>query len=132
MVLVLAAVGCTKPSGPDFPTFPPVTARPVPSPAPVPWPDVPTYTEATYQIKAEVGQQFAIAMFETLPGVPFSKSYDSARLTLVDDRVIAYPPDDLRKYGTEWFLFKAIKAGDTVITFQYPVEYTKLFSISIK
>ena len=46
--------------------FPPVTVRDVPVPAPVPWHNITTYTEQTYQIEARDGEEFAIGMFATI------------------------------------------------------------------
>jgi hypothetical protein len=110
--------------------FPPVTVRDVPVPAPVPWHNITTYTEQTYQIEARDGEEFAIGMFATM-SINFEESNDQNFIDKVDDKMVEYQPSTLSKYGTEWFLFKAINKGDTEIVFHYPLEYTKIFKISI-
>jgi len=110
--------------------FPPVTVRDVPVPAPVPWHNITTYTEQTYQIEAKDGEEFAIGMFATM-SITFGESNDQNFIDKVDDKMVEYQPSTLSKYGTEWFLFKAINKGDTEIVFHYPLEYTKIFKISI-
>ena len=111
--------------------FPPVTVRDVPVPAPVPWHNITTYTEQTYQIEARDGEEFAIGMFATM-SINFEESNDQNFIDKVDDKMVEYQPSTLNNYGTEWFLFKAINKGDTEIVFHYPLEYTKIFKISIK
>jgi hypothetical protein len=111
--------------------FPPVTVRDVPAPAPVPWHNITTYTEQTYQIEAKDGEEFAIGMFATM-SITFGESNDQNLIDKLDDKMVEYQPSTLNKYGTEWFLFKAINKGDTEIVFHYPLEYTKIFKISIK
>ena len=111
--------------------FPPVTVRDVPSPATVPWHNMTTYTEQTYQIEAKAGEEFAIGMFATM-SINFEESNDQNFIDKVDDKMVEYQPSTPNKYGTEWFLFKAINKGDTEIVFHYPLEYTKIFKISIK
>lgn len=131
-----SATGSTSPT-PIVPTslgstnYPTATVRDVPAPAPVPWSNISTYTEQTYHIEATAGMKFAIGMFATGEW-RFSESNDHTFLTVVDDQMVKYQDSSLNKYGTEWFLFEPIKAGNTEIIFQYPLEYTKLFTISIK
>lgn len=112
------------------PVFPPSTVRDVPSPAPVPWPDVKTYTEQTYEINISTGKEFAIGMFATMD-FNFIESHDPGIINLMDDKMVEYHPGALNKFGTDWFLYKTTKAGSTEIIFQYPLEYTKIFKISI-
>ena len=114
-----------------FSQFQPTTVRDVPSPAPVPWSDVVTYTEQTYHIEAKVGEEFAIGMFAS-SDFHFMESHDSTFISKLDDHMVEYQPSTLNNYGTDWFLFKTLKTGDTELVFQYPLEYTKLFDISIK
>jgi hypothetical protein len=111
--------------------FPPLTVRDVPASAPVPWHNMTTYTEQTYQIEAKDGEEFAIGMFATM-SITFGESNDQNLIDKLDDKMVEYQPSTLNKYGTEWFLFKAINKGDTEIVFHYPLEYTKIFKISIK
>ena len=110
--------------------FPPVTVRDVPAPAPVPWHNITTYTEQTYQIEAKAGEEFAIGMFATIE-FNFGESNDQNLIDKLDDKMVEYQPSTFNEYGTEWFLFKAINKGDTEIVFHYPLEYTKIFKISI-
>ena len=110
--------------------FPPVTVRDVPAPAPVPWHNITTYTEQTYQIEAKAGEEFAIGMFATME-FNFGESNDQNLIDKLDDKMVEYQPSTFNEYGTEWFLFKAINKGDTEIVFHYPLEYTKIFKISI-
>lgn len=140
MTGILSCISCsittptTSTSGttaPDTTTFPTATVRDVPAPAPAPWSGVVTYTEQTYQIEAMVGEEFAIGMFANTP-IHFMESNDPSFIKMEDDQMVEYWLKGLNKFGTEWFLFKAIKAGKTNILFQYPIEYTKLFIVVIK
>jgi hypothetical protein len=110
--------------------FPPFTTRNVPLPAPVPWSNIPTYTEQTYEIHAKVGEEFAIGMFATMQ-INFGESNDQSFINEEDDQMVPYQPSTLNMYGTEWFMFKAIKKGVIEMYFNYPLEYTKVFKISI-
>ena len=112
--------------------FPPATARDVPAPAPCPWPDVKTYTEQTYEIDASVGEEFAIGMFATMD-FKYSERHDINFVwQAAVDQLVKYDPVDLNKYGTDWFLYRATRAGTTEIDFHYPLEYTKVFKIVIR
>jgi hypothetical protein len=110
--------------------FPPFTTRNVPLPAAVPWSNIPTYTEQTYEIHAKVGEEFAIGMFATMQ-INFGESNDQSFINEEDDQMVPYQHSSLNMYGTEWFMFKAIKKGVTEMYFNYPLEYTKVFKISI-
>ena len=101
----------------------------VPPPAPVPWPDVANYIAKTNQINVKVGEEFAIGMYASILPAQFTKSFDPNYIVLVDDQVVDYLP--VITEGTEWFLFKAINPGTIEIVFQYPLEYTKTFKITI-
>jgi hypothetical protein len=129
--VVLLYFSVHLPVGTEAPYFPPTLVREVPEPAPAPWPDVATYTEDTYEIEVNAGDEFAIGMFATT-NINFSELHDRNIIELVDSRTVEYSPGALNKYGTDWFLYKAVKAGKTEIVFQYPIEYTKIFSISVK
>jgi hypothetical protein len=96
----------------------------------VPWSTIPTYTEQTYEIHAKVGEEFAIGMFATMQ-INFGESNDQSFVNEEDDQMVPYQPGTLNMYGTEWFMFKAIKKGVTEMYFNYPLEYTKVFKISI-
>lgn len=111
--------------------FPPTTVRDVPTPASIPWRDVTAYTEGTYEINVNVDEEFAIGMFATMD-FSFAESHDQNQVGLLDHQMVEYHASALNKYGTDWFLFKATKAGTTELVFQYPLEYTKLFKITIR
>jgi hypothetical protein len=129
LAMLSVSVGCgNSTTAPDM--FPPFTTRNVPLPAPVPWSNIPTYTEQTYEIHAKVGEEFAIGMFATMQ-INFGESNDQSFINEEDDQMVPYQPSTLNMYGTEWFMFKAIKKGVTEMYFNYPLEYTKVFKISI-
>ena len=129
LVMLSVSVGCgNSTTAPAM--FPPFTTRNVPLPAPAPWSNIPTYTEQTYEIHAKVGEEFAIGMFATMQ-INFGESNDQSFINEEDDQMVPYQPSTLNMYGTEWFMFKAIKKGVIEIYFNYPLEYTKVFKISI-
>lgn len=144
-LFLILAVSCTNDNTPevpstsnttintqiDGPTFPNTKVRDVPSPAPIPWKDVEAYTEQTYEIEVNLGDEFAIAMYATIPPSTFWEHYDQEFIELVEKQMVYYVPGDDTQDATEWFLFKAVKAGATEMVFQYPLEYTKLFRITI-
>ena len=134
IIITTSSAVYTTPTSPQTsfagPTFPTETAiEDVPPPAPVPWPNVATYTETTYQINARVGEEFAIGMYATILPMQFTKSYDQNYISLIDDQVVDYLP--VTTEGTEWFLFEATREGTTDILFQYPLEFSKVFRIII-
>jgi hypothetical protein len=79
----------------------------VPDPAPVPWSDITTYTEETYEINAKVGEEFAIGMYATVLPQRFMKSFDQNYISLIDDQVVEYQSSTSE--GTEWFLLRQLK-----------------------
>ena len=129
LVMLSVSVGCGN-STTEPAMFPPFTTRNVPLPAPVPWSNIPTYTEQTYEIHAKVGEEFAIGMFATMQ-INFGESNDQSFINEEVDQMVPYEHSSLNMYGTEWFMFKAIKKGVTEMYFNYPLEYTKVFKISI-
>ncbi|MGA9696014.1 MAG: hypothetical protein WBQ62_06355 [Dehalococcoidales bacterium] len=129
LVMLAVSVGCGNSTTTPY-LFPPFTTRNVPLPAPVPWSNIPTYTEQTYEIHAKVGEEFAIGMFATMQ-INFGESNDQSFINEEDDQMVPYKSGTINMYGTEWFMFKAIKKGVTEISFNYPLEYTKVFKISI-
>jgi hypothetical protein len=129
LVMLAVSVGCGNSTTTPY-LFPPFTTRNVPLPAPVPWSNIPTYTEQTYEIHAKVGEEFAIGMFATMQ-INFGESNDQSFINEEDDQMVPYKSGTINMYGTEWFMFKAIKKGVTEIYFNYPLEYTKVFKISI-
>ena len=129
LVMLSVSVGCGNSTTAPY-LFPPFTARNVPLPAPVPWFNIPTYTGQTYEIHVKVGEEFAIGMFATMQ-INFGESNDKSFINEEDDQMVPYPSGTLNMYGTEWFMFKANKKGVTEMYFNYPLEYTKVFKISI-
>ncbi len=115
-----------------LPTLMTVTTRDVPDPAPVPWENVPVYTEQTYEIEVMAGEEFAIGMLASLPPVTFTERYERDFLELVETSMVHYVPGDDYAKATDWYLFKAVKAGITELSFQYPMAYLKIFKIIIR
>ena len=115
--------------GPTVIPFPLMTTVDVPTSAPVPWPDVMTYTEQTYQINVNLGQEFAIGMFANGPFGFWPNNVNTTFIYLLADQMVQYPPEP-NMYGTDWFLFAAIKTGETEINFNGG-SYTKSFMINV-
>ena len=86
-----------------------------------PWPDVPVYADVTEVIKIKTGGEFAFG-FETGTMLPlgWDETHDENMVSLVDRELVM---DQTSIYGTTggttWFLFKALKPGETRITFIY-------------
>jgi hypothetical protein len=126
LVLPLAG-GCKKEQQPLG--WPPVKTRDVPAPAPLNMPNVATFTEQTYEIDVVVGQEFAIGIFE---GNASDYLRDPKYTESLGNTMILYDSPTPNHYGTQWFIYKALKAGTTEITFNAPLEYYKVFRINIK
>jgi len=101
-----------------------------------PWPDVPVYSDVTQVIKTRTGAEFAFG-FETGTrlGLGWDETHDDNLVSLVNRELVM---DQTGISGTTWFLFKALKPGETRITFVYghggggPVADTKVFLIEIE
>jgi predicted secreted protein len=101
-----------------------------------PWPDVPVYSDVTQVIKTETGGEFAFG-FETGTrlGLGWDETHDDSMVSLMDRELVM---NQTGINGTTWFLFKALKPGETEITFIYghgaggPVVDTREFRIEIK
>jgi len=134
LIPLLLSVGCAKhTSSTRYPSFPTWTTANVPEPAPVPWDGVKAYSERTYEIEVSVGDEFAIGIFETGSYANLiTKSYNYELISLVDTEEVLYQPTAVNHYGTVWFLFKATSAGKASIIFTAPLEYIKLFVVSIQ
>jgi predicted secreted protein len=106
----------------------PITTQP-------PWPDVPVYDDANQVIKVKTGGESAFG-FETGTrlGLGWDENHDDNLVSLVGRELVM---DQTGISGTTWFLFKALKPGETRITFVYghggggPVVDTKEFRIEI-
>jgi len=85
---------------------------------PPPWPNVSYYFDANKTIIAKVGEEFTIG-FDTLVRVGgcWQESHDDKTVSCVDRTVVCFPP--AFNPATTWYLFKALKAGETQITFKY-------------
>ena len=102
---------------------------------------VKTYVDPEKTISASVNQEFIIALDSNpTTGYGWEESYDNSVLNLVDDR---YEPDKkaaglVGAGGTQYFRFKALKAGQTEITLVYKRSWEteileqKVFNVEIK
>jgi len=101
-----------------------------------PWPDVPIYTDVTQLIKTRTGGEIAFG-FETGTrlGLGWDEAHDENMISLVDQELVM---NQTGISGTTWFLFKALKQGETRITFIYghggggPAADTKEFHIEVE
>ncbi len=105
---------------------------------------VPTYTDSTQTVNAKLNQEFIIAL-EANPttGYDWQPVFDSAFVSQVKKD---YQQDDnngqplVGQGGTDYFTFKAIKAGETKITLTYfrpwetpkTEDQQKVFNIIVK
>jgi len=82
-----------------------------------PWPDVPVYSDVTQVIKIKTGSEIAFG-FETGTrlGLGWDETHDDNLISLVDRELVM---NQTGINGTTWFLFKALKPGETQITFAY-------------
>ena len=87
---------------------------------PPPWENVSYYFDANKTIIAKVGEEFAIG-FDTLSalGGYWEETHDEEMLATMDRELVMREPASLTRRGTTWFLFKALQAGETPITFKY-------------
>jgi len=99
-----------------------------------PWPDVLVYTDVTQVIKIKAGNEFAFG-FETGTrlGLGWDETHDDNLVSLENRELVM---DQTGISGNTWFLFKALKPGETRITFIYgqgdTVTNTKEFRIEIE
>jgi hypothetical protein len=101
----------------------------VPEPATVPWPGIATYTEAVYRIDVKVGEEFAVGLIVSMDS---KHGYAiGTNIALENEQIVQYPVISSGKYGTDWFLFKAVSLGETTAVFNYPLEYFKSFLIVV-
>ena len=98
-----------------------------------PWPNVPVYADVMQVIKTKTGGEFAFGFDTgTRLGMGWDETHDDNMVSLVDTELVM---DQTGISGTTWFLFKALKWGETEITFIYghgasgPVADTKVFRV---
>lgn len=104
-----------------------------------PWVDVSYYYDANQTIDVKVGEEFSIGLDAFVRGGNvWKQTHDEGILTVVDTEVVVPEPYPLSGgNGTAWFLFKALRAGKTQITFVYynagdQFRDQKVFNIEIK
>ena len=87
---------------------------------PPPWDNVSYYFDASKIINTKAGEEFAIG-FDTLCalGGYWQETHDEEMLATMDRELVMREPAGLTRRGTTWFLFKALQAGETQITFKY-------------
>jgi inhibitor of cysteine peptidase len=105
---------------------------------------VQAYTESGQVVNTEVNQEITIALGSNLTtGYGWQEAYDNAALNLIKKD---YKTDDktgkqlVGSGGTEFFVFKALKKGETKINFTYrrpwetpsPQDQQQVFTINIK
>lgn len=105
---------------------------------PPPWDNVSYYFDANKTIIAKAGEELAIG-FDTMSalGGYWQETHDEEMLATVDRELVMREPAGLTRRGTTWFLFKALKAGETQITFKYyeprgELRDQKVFNIEIE
>jgi predicted secreted protein len=102
-----------------------------------PWSDVNIYSNTTQTIKVKTSEELAFG-FDTSPrlGLSWDEKHGENFLSLVDSEMILVQPQLFG--GKTWYLFKALKTGNTQIPFTYshgqgsPVNDQKVFNIEIK
>lgn len=102
-----------------------------------PYPNIPVYTDMSQTIQIKVGDELAFGFDTFAPGgLSWNENHDDTRLSLEDEQGISLQPNYPSNDNT-WFLFKALKAGKTRITFTYSqgsshVNDQKVFNIEVK
>lgn len=103
-----------------------------------PWPDVSVYNDTAQTIEVKVGEEFAFGFDTFAPGgLGWYEKHDDKMLSLLDKEGILLKPEYPSNENI-WFLFKALKAGKTQITFTYshgegsPMNDQKVFNIDIQ
>ena len=89
-----------------------------------PWPDAKVYSDANKRIIVHDGDRFIIRFTMEYDRFPIIKEiYDTELITLLDRKInLTNEPDVPPAYS--WFLFKALKKGETQITIQHLVHIT--------
>ncbi|MDP2730854.1 MAG: SBBP repeat-containing protein [Dehalococcoidales bacterium] len=97
-----------------------------------PWPDVPVYTDPGKVVETRVGLEFAFG-FETVTRLPggWEESHDENIVSLVGNELVMNQTSGTVS-GTTWYSFKALKLGETRITFKLGERETKEFRIKIE
>jgi inhibitor of cysteine peptidase len=104
--------------------------------------EVETYTDPGQTISIGINQQFVIALGSNpTTGYSWQESHDATTIELVEKIYKEEAKEGVvGAGGVEYFRFKALKAGETEITFVYkrpweeptPQDVTKIFTISIE
>ncbi len=103
------------------------------------WLDIPTYNEFWGTIRVDVGEEFAIALYrQPRLGLEWFASYDENKLVLLTSDFKEYSTSYGWVSGDQYFIFQALKQGNTQISFQYSHTYPeaeileeKVFNIAI-
>lgn len=84
-----------------------------------PWSGVKICTATTQTIKVKIGEEFAFG-FDTFAagGLSWNEQHDDSMVSMEDKEEVSVKPEYPSNQNT-WFLFKALKAGNTQITFTY-------------
>ncbi len=163
IICLLVSVSCTKappppqtpapvpPPGINIPPPPTGTPTPPPAPAPTPTPSPapiltpapprgPIYTDPGDTITTSVGDGFATGLHVVLRlGARWQVNYDEDMLApVINDLYIDDDPANPGLGGTQYFRFRALKAGVTQIEYSLkhgttgPVSEQKTFHIQIE
>ena len=86
--------------------------------AQAPWLATPTYTDPAQPITVARGDSFAIGLY-VVPrlGEHWVAEFDDSTLSNPNQEIVFLDPKTYVD-GTAWFMFNALKAGDTKISFQ--------------
>jgi hypothetical protein len=118
--------------------FPACTNNPLPIPKQPNWSNKPVYIDAGKSIIVKAGKEFIIGFVVEQDLFPIIKEiYDSDMIGLVEEQTISVDAENnLPEYN--WFLFKAIKPGETQITIEHrlhlsnTLENEKTFNVEVK
>jgi hypothetical protein len=97
----------------------------------IPWFDIPTYT-FTEKITVSVGEEFAIALYITpmFEGL-WNETYDGNLIVLLESKYKDHATSIPSRAGDQYFIFKALKQGNTEIKFVSSRD-ERSFQIEIK
>jgi hypothetical protein len=103
-----------------------------------PWSDVKVYTDASQKIMVNAGDSFIIGYTVKYDLFPIIReNYDNSMIKLLDKKIDSV--DERNQSPTySWFLFKALRTGETQITIKHLAHITEalqdqqVFTIVIK